>query len=336
MMSLWSSLSDLSQFQPKSASLEFCIAFTSILDYLWRMAEPWQEYPVGKPSDNNRWVNATCLPFSTVSHVTHIASALNILRESVIQPQLADDRSVLDTLGIRVNWLSPNDWKDGSRYGNVSLGFDWDELFKGRKTYWAGTIKYNRPACRILVTDQNYEKHLLPYDPKVGDGPWWWDHQSGVHYRNGEICLEIMLETELRLLAVKEVDFVLHHPEYCCINRNNPKSCLDCGLAAQEASARFLAGVIAEDINVSVVPVQEFHRNAPNWWLVSILPENGYLSRVRRGHPESKDIARKIASAYYRRQPAELAALAQLFPSKAEADGAVIDLISQKFPLPFS
>ena len=276
------------------------------------MDSPWQEYRVGPPNIKNGWVEPECCPFNDISHVTHTANALSILRQANIRPQLVYDESVLNTRRILVNWISPNYWTPGSRYGNVSFDFDWRTLVANKRFYWVEIMDYRPPACRILVTDQDYnaDSKMLPYDPRIGDGPWWWDETNDIHYRNSRICLEVMLETELSLSAVKDITFVLHHANYCCID---PSACSDRGIDGQEASARFLAGIIAEDIDVSVIPVEKFHANAGNWWFSSILPRDGYNTVIGHDNPAARALARGIAAAYYHRQNEELASLARLF-----------------------
>ncbi|WP_140793842.1 hypothetical protein [Myxococcus xanthus] len=150
------------------------------------------------------------------------------------------DKSRLNSKRIQVVWLSPNHWNDGFRYGNIRFDFDLTSLLKNKRFYWVESVAYGVPACRILITDQNRDGELTPYDPSKRQGPWWHDQSSDQHYYNGKYCLEFMLEDELPISSCTSVSFVQHHKYQCCIS---PSSCPDRGQGAQDSSARFLAGV---------------------------------------------------------------------------------------------
>lgn len=143
----------------------------------------WTAFKVGKPSTKKNWVEQSCQSLETVSHVTHIHHALNVLRDGQISPQLIYDKSRLNTERILVVWLSPNDWSNagGFRYGNVAFELDWATLIAGKQLYWIRAMDYRPPACRVLVTDQNRAGQLSPYIATNGDGPWWHDVPSGRH-----------------------------------------------------------------------------------------------------------------------------------------------------------
>jgi hypothetical protein len=69
------------------------------------------------------------------------------------------------------------------RYGNVSFSLDWRTLIAGKRFYWVEVMPYPKiPACRILITEKNYDgdPDMTPYDPRTGDGPWWYDEASGI------------------------------------------------------------------------------------------------------------------------------------------------------------
>src|SRR3954447_6574835 len=100
----------------------------------------WTPYSVGERSAKKNWVNPDCQGLSVVSHVTHVSTALEVLRAGCIRPQLIYDKSRLNTKRVLVIWLSPNDWSGAGRfrYGNIAFELDWKELIKGKRFYWIG------------------------------------------------------------------------------------------------------------------------------------------------------------------------------------------------------
>lgn len=291
--------------------------------------KPWRPFRVGTPSTRANWVNSDCRPFDQVSHVTHIPTAITVIRQNqMIRPQLVYDESILNTRRILVTWLSPNHWTRGYRYGNVSFDIPWNTIIEDKNYYWVETIeKYSPPACRILITGQNYDSdpELIPYDPTDGDGPWWLDESENVHYRNGDICLEIMLEAELGLAACKEISFVKHHDEMCSVEAT---TCVDLGLGHQEAAARFLAGIISEDLDVRTLNLE---LQGGWWWLIMNIPENGYVGHLGINQPDTA-LARAAAFAYYQNQSKEFVHLCGLFSDKAVAKESFQKLVKAAIP----
>ena len=207
----------------------------------------WTPYTVGKLSSKKNWVESACQSLESVLHVTHIHAALNVLGDGKISPQLIYDKSRLNTDRILVVWISPNNWGNagGFRYGNTAFELGWRELISGKRYYWVGVMDYNPRACRILITDQDRDSQLLPYDPSVGNGPWWYDEPNDKHYWNGNYCLEFMFEAPLPLDKVSSLQFVTHHPNRCSID---PASCPDRGHGGQRGGARLLAGACARRV----------------------------------------------------------------------------------------
>ena len=79
------------------------------------------------------------------------------------------DESKLKNTRTCIAWLSPNLWVNGSFYGNIKFGFDWEELIDGKKFYWVEAIPYSTPAYRILITNKQPGLDLESYDPKEGN-----------------------------------------------------------------------------------------------------------------------------------------------------------------------
>ena len=70
------------------------------------MKKPWIEFSVGTPSKYRALTNSDCVPFTKVSHVAHIDTAINILKVGSLSAGLIFDESKLNTQRILVNWLS--------------------------------------------------------------------------------------------------------------------------------------------------------------------------------------------------------------------------------------
>jgi hypothetical protein len=67
----------------------------------------WERFKIGNPSVRRYWTEPDCVPFDTVTHTSHIDSAIRIITEGEIQPSLVFDESILNTQRILVSWLSP-------------------------------------------------------------------------------------------------------------------------------------------------------------------------------------------------------------------------------------
>lgn len=301
---------------------------------------PWVKYKVGKPSATSNWVEPACQEFTTVSHVAHISTAISILTEKVFRAKLVYDESLLNKDRILVVWVSPNDWDGagGYRYGNIRFFFDWEKLIKDMNYYWVEDIDYKIPACRILITDQDRRSILRPYDPTLGDGPWWHDKPNNKHYRNGSsICLEFLVEKDLSLADVKSIEFVDHHPQWCSINRSNPTTCPEIGMSRHQAGWRFIANVIGMGLDLDadmisyishdkIKGIDPSFREAANDIMLKIKSHsnrgNIYRGCVQSGDAACEPLARAIIGAIGRNNITEAKALIKLFQSELAAIGA--------------
>jgi hypothetical protein len=210
----------------------------------------WEMYKVRTPKDE---YDRSCVQFDSVSHTSHIANAINIVQSHEVSPSLVYDESKLNKKRILVVWLSPNHWGGtGFRYGNVRFDFAFDGLIKGKKFYWVESIeKYKIPACRILITDRNRSTQLLPYNPKIKNGPWWFDSDKGKHFYNNNYCLEFMVEDSVSLENLSKLDFVAHHKEYCSIHRYNQTRCSELGIDSNKGGAIFLTRAIVSGTDLT-------------------------------------------------------------------------------------
>jgi hypothetical protein len=96
--------------------------------------------------------NPDAAPLKRVFHIAHIGQALQILEERQILARPVYDESRLNKSRVHVVWLSPNDWYNGSFYGNVRFHFDWEDLVQGTQIYWVEVIKYSPHAPRFIFT----------------------------------------------------------------------------------------------------------------------------------------------------------------------------------------
>jgi hypothetical protein len=217
------------------------------------MPGEWKAFRVGDPAPKG--FNRDCMPLETVAHVAHLEAASRIVKDEKLRAGLIFDKSKLNQDRILVNWLSPNEWSDGYRYGNVRFQYNFKNLIKNMKYYWVEKIAYGVPACRILITSNDYTERLDSYEPSIGDGPWWYDKIGDSHYWNGNFCLEFMVERDLALEECLETDFVRHHKRFC---NDNPITCKELGKVGQDVGAAFIARVLGERLNVTPLKMSRF------------------------------------------------------------------------------
>ncbi len=296
---------------------------------------PWSRFAVGVPS------NSDCRPLLSVGHVAHVRAALRIVEDAKLRADLVFDKSKLNDKRIRVVWLSPNDWSGagGFRYGNVRFSFDWEPLVARKRIYWVESHAYHVPACRILITDTDYDSdpQLLPYDPKKARGPWWVS-PNGMHYWNGKYCLELMYEGDLPVGRAMRVDLVTHHPEFCSIDA---RTCSDKGRSNWNAAAEFFGILAASSSQLLSLPgLVEEAGNGPRPASSLLQAHSALCTRcsklsprrwgtLRADDPDAPAFARALLrslAAKELRQDAD--ALASVFQSAEEAERAISDLLA--------
>lgn len=290
---------------------------------------PWQKYKVGSPSTRPNWVESDCRELTEIYHVAHLEAAHRIIVDGKIRSGLVYDKSILNEERILVSWLSPNHWNDGSRYGPVRFTFDWKKLIEGHRAYWVESIPYKVHACRILLTTNDYSSHhrLIPYDPAAGDGPWWFDESTGTHYWNGDHCLEIMVERDIELADLSDLDCVKHHPTFCKIN---PQTCPERGLSSGFASARFLARLAGEGLELpaslrsgpeELDRVRYLPQDAMPYIEAQIVATPVVFKGVLTSEsPDAAPVGRALLNAYaHPRLHSEIPVLASLFRTKEDA-----------------
>lgn len=303
----------------------------------------WTKFRVGEPSDNLHWTNPSCQRLAAVSHVAHVPVAVRIVEDGMLRADLVYDKSRLNTERIRVVWLSPNDWTGagGFRYGNVRFTFDWPLLVEGKRYYWVESIAYGIEACRILVTDSDYDALLERYDPAVGDGPWMLA-PGGEHYWNGSYCLEIMVEGDLDLNRATEVDFVTHHAKRCSID---PDACPQRGWSESRGGGAFVGDVVSRR---QTLDLPGLTRDVNG---VRVITSGAYgaimmlVGRARRlqpascrslltSDPSAPAVARALLGAVSRGHESDAVDLASMFADTDALVGSVEDVLATALGLP--
>jgi hypothetical protein len=292
----------------------------------------WIEYNVRN--------SGSSFPLERIYHVSHINTALNIVSDSKIKASLVYDESKLNIKRILVCWLSPNDWAGagGFRYGNIRFTFDWEKICEDMYSYWVEVIDYKIPACRILLSDQKHTRRLERYDPTTGDGPWWYNKEKNEHYWNGNYCLEIMVERDIRISEVVKVDFVRHHPRYCCLSSN----CDEMDWSSYMGGAFFIAGMVGQDIyhrlpvfyesaDDSIEVDYSFERSCMSIWH-SFDQIERFKGSIISKHNAAKPLARAVLNAYAFNVD-DVIPLASLFKSKKSLVYSCAKLIADKFDI---
>lgn len=298
--------------------------------------EPWKKYSVGLPSTKPNWTEPDCQPFSEISHVTHLESALNILSLKKIQAGLIFDKSKLNNERILVNWLSPNSWSDGYRYGNIRFIFDFNILVQNKNYYWVEDIAYGIAACRILITSKIHTStNMIPYDPTNAQGPWYHDNKKNIHYYNPQTTLEIMIEEDLLPSNALKIDFVDHHKNMC---NNDYKKCADLGLHNSSAAASFISRLISRGISTPL-SLHQYNKNSIAFqsWLSGIrqLSDDISLSahpvgKIKYGMTEALENAKIVIISFAYNQ-SDSAVLTKLFASDNDLKDSIRDACAAHF-----
>jgi hypothetical protein len=211
-------------------------------------------------------------------------------------------------------------------------------------SYWIESIAYGTPACRILLTANNYDSLFDRYDATLGDGPWWVGRSTGKHYWNENYCLEVMFEGDLELSRSEGVTISSHHRRYCSLNRYNLNACPDLGLDRQKASGFFLARIVGAKMNTTILTFTGRNGEGkiiPKWnlemgfsdLLWKLHKDVNFCGSLRSNDSVTEALIRAICSAYSYRHSDEHKKLASLFVSKEEFWSCCRNVVGKDFGL---
>jgi hypothetical protein len=251
------------------------------------------------------------------------------------------DESKLRNTRTCVSWVSPNYWVNGSIYGNIRFDFDWKELIEGKRFYWVEAMKrYSPPAYRILVSDRDHTG-LRVYDPKLGNGPVFYDSQADTWYRNGDFTGEFLIDRDLWLPECHGAGLVDHHPSMCKRARSH---CSHLAKPAAEAGAELLARLVGHNILQhkelfldTSSKRRRLHDEAAVAWAHlkrSLKVRRGSSGRINHKHLSAVALVSSILCRFGLRHPKGTARLCDLFASTHELKLALTRRMVRAFDLP--
>lgn len=212
--------------------------------------------------------------------------AKRILEEDQIIARPVYDESLLNRTRLHVVWLSPNEWFNGSLYGNIRFHLNWNRIIEHKKFYWVEVKKYSTHAPRLLIAHGSQESILsidtkiTLYDPLTDKGPlklinneWFW---------NNQITLEVMVKDDIYLDFCTRVDVIKHHPNICriyggsCDEKKRDRSASGAELLAYLLGAD--CRTIDDQLTTSIGPPEHprYHHDLmyPVLWLQNLLFDN--------------------------------------------------------------
>jgi len=279
--------------------------------------------------------------FSAVYHITHVPASKYLLETKCIIPQLIHDKSKLNTERIQVIWLSPNEWYQGSLYGNVRFSYDFTKMIFGKKFYAVEVMTdYNPTACRILITDKDYTSNALleEYNPHIlNNGPWYID-PDGNNFYHKDYNIEFMFEDQLSLNDAIKVDFVKHHPDLCNIYDN--RTCPYLGFTGETAENVFVSYLISNNIQLRNLKLH-LSKSESTWSLLDIalsfekiaglITNNVFEGTSTLSSETKKQLARSILDLVAKQDYNSANTLTKVFSSKEELIKCIRMLFGEYF-----
>ncbi len=303
-------------------------------------ANPWSSHRVNFPPPDRGFNNA-CLPFATVTHVTHLSDAIRIFEDGRIRAGLVYDECKLNSERVTVCWLSPKEWAYGYIYGHIAFEFDWSEIVADNKIRWVEHRRTrNQDICRFLVSSNDYSTSgLNEYPFTTICGPLYRDDSSAKWYHNNLITSEYMVDTDLQLAKVKRIFFVDHHQQWCSKIKWDQGTCPDMSVPSEVIGARLLAWLIGK--NRQDIQHLFHHSQIPRRLNGTV---SGAISRLRRklvrawrdetSPPHSRDwtnLLRVALAAFAAGEDAQLIAVLTLFPDENSLTSTFWALIESYF-----
>lgn len=186
----------------------------------------WSSYPLGREGHfQGRY------SFSSVWHVTHMESALGIIRDGAI-----NTKSTHQTL---FGWWAGLDaFQDGSRFGNIAFELNFHELFDKKHVHWSKPVDGAMPRFRFTISDREWIEGTSLYNPATDDRrPWYWDRVQDKHFARGIYKYGFFFDQKIVRANWKAVRFIDHHPRLC--SRTPNTTCADLGMSQVAARTKF-------------------------------------------------------------------------------------------------
>jgi hypothetical protein len=218
--------------------------------------------------------------FSYLSHITHIDSACDIIRDWQIKPFLTKDNDcVLKQMGIPVVWLSPDlFYEQGSNFGNVEFRIPVDRMFQGKRFYQLSNDEYKGAGkdfrC-FLITNRAYPSPLCLYDPGTSEYPWNGPSltQSGRSYssygKGNNERVTFLMDESICIDYVSDLRTVDHRPDWCLRTKESgSRFCHDIGRSSAKAKVSFFCSVVSQQVHNSLhffTTQGEGNTRAPTW-----------------------------------------------------------------------
>ena len=277
------------------------------------------------------------MPFDTVYHICHLDAAFRVFEDGRIRSSLVWDESRLKNTRTCVSWVSSNLWAYGSIYGNMRFDFDWKTLVAGSRFFWVEAMSSYRPtAYRILVSEADHSPSgLRRYDPEVGDGPLYYDRNSEIWYRNGELTGEFLIDDDLLLTNCMKVGFVNHNAT-CrttgCPHRN--RRGVEVGA---ELMARLAGHNVQKSLTLLLDPKGKYlHAEAAEAWLhlkKSLKAPHDSSANLKHDHPAARALVSAILDRYGWNRPKGRARLCALFSNTEQLRLALAARMARAFGL---
>jgi hypothetical protein len=276
----------------------------------------------------SRSVEATDgIPLQTVTHVTHIRSALSIIESGKIRAQRIVSDSELTKVCSRVVWLSPNAWAE-SVYGNVQFILDFKRLITERYCYLVEQPSFKTQTYRFLITNKKHGNITL-YRPTGPTDPWWQDQTTDRYLHKLGITIQFVIDRDIKVDDLVRMEFVSHAHTNCVISGD--RICESGKWLPQQGGARFFAAAVANAVDVSTAQhmlmvngrFTAHAQGALDHLYGNIKQRSSCKGTVKFEDSTAVPLARAILSEFGRGRDEDCLALASLFKSKRDLKSAI-------------
>lgn len=311
----------------------------------------WDAFPLTPPQPGQTfWNTLDGVDFTEVFHITHLRDAIRIIEDGRGRSSVVWDESVITNTRTTVSWLSPNEFYQGSIYGNIRFVFNWPQLIANHLLYWVeARTDVNPTAVRLLIVTPLWAGD--PPGPWAGPiqmagvqgpvilerfphehlgGPVYCDQADGTWYRCNGLTTEFMLADDLPLADVVRIDFVGHHGSIC---KRKGGPCAELGATAVTVGARFMAICLGRNMAAAT---SRMNMNSPT----TMAAAEDMLYRVAGEKPAvlppvtpvGRETAKAILDAWGNQRVGQFEAMRQLFADPAMLFAATVAVIQEAFP----